>query len=133
MTKVHSMNDMAILSLETDTQDMTANSAAALATAHKGTVLEHTTGTVKEDGGAHVLPKGSVQLKTMKRSVSNLDMHGSDMDDSMWTDVEGPATSTPPLPGKHLLIILDMDHTMVSLIIIAPLSRRHGLGPSQRY
>mmetsp|Transcript_56279 Transcript_56279/g.138096 ORF Transcript_56279/g.138096 Transcript_56279/m.138096 type:complete len:531 (+) Transcript_56279:247-1839(+) len=78
-------------------------------------VLEHTIGTVKQD--ASVVPKheGDPQPhKGMRRTVSEVEIHKvSDDDDS----VEEEEEERQKLIGEKLLVVLDMDHTMVGNLV----------------
>lgn len=110
MTKVHSANDMAKLCLSEAVSE--ESKLTAPLSPHR--TLEHTTGTVKEDGGAHV---GAARgAKAMKKALSSLDMHKMVDSEEEAPEESSDIKATGP-PGEHLLVVLDMDHTMVGNLV----------------
>jgi hypothetical protein len=74
---------------------------------HGKDVLEHTIGTVN-DKDDRVEPRHEPALRMLRRSVSTLDLHHDSEEED---DEEEVAPKR--LAGENLLVVFDMDHTMV--------------------
>lgn len=73
-------------------------------------VLEHTIGTVKQD--ASVVPHHDDEpAKTMRRSASTQEIHHEEDEDEESSSEDGKIEER--LIGDKLLVVFDMDHTMV--------------------
>ncbi len=75
---------------------------------HGKDVLEHTIGTVN-DKDDRVEPRHEPALRMIRRSVSTLDLHH----DSEEEEDEEKEVAAKRLAGENLLVVFDMDHTMV--------------------
>lgn len=113
MSKAHSFADMSSLNLE-DRHREQQDDGAATSPSDYHKVLEHTIGTVKEDGGAHV--KATEAKGVLKKSSSTLDIHKI-----VDADEEEILCALKPIgfAGEKLLVVLDMDHTMVGCTALA--------------
>jgi len=113
----NSVADMKGLTLEEEDETSSQSSAEdpPPLTPGKIYVLEHTTGTVKEDGGAHVGGSHDKHTQAMRRSHSTLDVRV--ITDSEMEEEEDTPQKPPGKPAEHLLVVLDMDHTMVGNLV----------------